>query len=163
MSNLGLYRALEEAGIRYEQTTVGDRYIYENMQKNGHCIGAEQSGHVILSKYATTGDGILTAIKVMEAVVDSKQPLSVLASPVQMLPQITVNLRVADKAAVRQSRAVRECVDAVATRLGRTGRVLLRESGTEPVVRVMVEAPTKEICEQYANEIADRIRALGLA
>ena len=162
MSNLGLYRALEDAGIGYEQTTVGDRYIYENMQKNGHCIGAEQSGHVILSKYATTGDGILTAIKLMEVMVDSKQPLSVLSAPVQMLPQITVNLRVADKAAVRRNPEVQECVNGVSVRLGRTGRVLLRESGTEPVVRVMVEAPTKEICEQYANEIADRIRALGL-
>ncbi len=163
MSNLGLYRALEEAGIAYEQTTVGDRYIYENMQRNGHCIGAEQSGHVILSKYATTGDGILTAIKLLEAMVESKQPLSVLAAPVQMLPQITVNLRVSDKSAVRQNDAVRESVNGVAERLGRTGRVLLRESGTEPVVRVMVEAPTKEICEQYANEIADKIRSLGLA
>ena len=163
MSNLGLYRALDEAGISYEQTTVGDRFIYENMQKNRHCIGAEQSGHVILSKYATTGDGILTAIKVMEAMVDSKQPLSVLASPVKMLPQVTVNLRVTDKSAVRKSAAVQECMKNVSQRLGESGRVLLRESGTEPVVRIMVEAPTSELCEAYANEIADQIRALGLS
>lgn len=163
MSNLGLYRALEEAGISYEQTTVGDRFIYESMQKNGYCIGAEQSGHVILSKYATTGDGILTAIKVLEAMIDAKQPLSALAAPVKMLPQVTVNLRVADKRAVRESHDVQESVLRVAERLGKTGRVLLRESGTEPVVRIMVEAPTREICKQCADEIADAVRALGLA
>ena len=163
MSNLGLYRALDQAGIRYEQTTVGDRYVYENMQQNGHCIGGEQSGHVILSKYATTGDGILTAIKVMEAVISSKQPLSKLAEPVKMLPQVTKNVRVADKAAVRNNVAVQKSIEAVRSRLGDTGRVLLRESGTEPVIRVMVEAPTEDICITCADQELAVIAEQGLA
>ena len=163
MSNLGLYRALEEADVRYEQTTVGDRFIYENMQQNGHCIGGEQSGHVILSKYATTGDGILTAIKVMEAVIASKLPLSKLAEPVKMLPQITKNVRVADKAAVRENPLVQKAVRDVSERLGKDGRILLRESGTEPVMRVMVEAPTQQTCEKLAQEVVDVIFAQGLA
>lgn len=163
MSNLGLYRALEKAGFSYEQTTVGDRYVYENMQQNGHCLGGEQSGHVILSKYATTGDGILTAIKVMEAVISSKLPLSKLAEPVKMLPQVTKNVRVADKAAVRENTAVKKAVEAVRARLGDTGRILLRESGTEPVMRVMVEAPTEGTCDACASEVLAVIRAEGLA
>lgn len=163
MSNLGLYRALEKAGFSYEQTTVGDRYVYENMQQNGHCLGGEQSGHVILSKYATTGDGILTAIKVMEAVISSKLPLSKLTEPVKMLPQVTKNVRVADKAAVRENAAVKKTVEAVRARLGDTGRILLRESGTEPVMRVMVEAPSEGTCETCASEVLAVIRAEGLA
>ena len=163
MSNLGLYRALEEEGIAYEQTTVGDRYVYENMQQNGHCIGGEQSGHIILSKYATTGDGILTAIKLMEAVIASKLPLSKLAAPVKMLPQVTKNVRVADKAAVRENAAVQKSVQAVRDRLGKNGRVLLRESGTEPVMRVMVESPTQKMCEDCADEVIAVIYAEGLA
>ena len=163
MSNLGLYRALEEAGIRYEQTTVGDRYVYENMQQNGHCIGGEQSGHIILSKYATTGDGILTAIKLMEAVIASKLTLSKLAEPVKMLPQVTKNVRVANKAAVRENGAVQASLAAVRDRLGKNGRILLRESGTEPVVRVMVESPTQQMCEACAAEVVEVIYAEGLA
>ncbi len=163
MSNLGLYRALDEAGIRYEQTTVGDRYVYENMQKNGYCIGGEQSGHIILSKYATTGDGILTAIKMMEAMISAKLPLSKLSEPVKMLPQVTKNVRVADKAAVRENAKVQSGVAAVAERLAGTGRILLRESGTEPVVRVMVEAPSKELCDECAEEIVSIIRSEGLS
>ncbi len=163
MSNLGLYRALDAEGIDYVQTTVGDRFVYENMQQNGHCIGGEQSGHVILSKYATTGDGILTAIKVMEAVISSKLPLSKLAEPVQMLPQITRNLRVADKAAVRENAAVQAALASVKERLGDCGRILLRESGTEPVVRVMVESPTEGMCAVFADEVIGVIRSEGLA
>ena len=163
MSNLGLYRALGKAGFSCEQTTVGDRYVYENMQQNGHCLGGEQSGHVILSKYATTGDGILTATKVMEAVISSKLPLSKLAEPVKMLPQVTKNVRVADKAAVRENAAVKKAVEAVRARLGDTGRILLRESGTEPVMRVMVEAPSEGTCETCASEVLAVIRAEGLA
>ena len=163
MSNLGLYRALRAEGINYEQTTVGDRYVYENMQKNSHCLGGEQSGHVIMSKYATTGDGILTAIKVMEAVISSKQPLSKLASPVIMLPQVTKNIRVADKAAVRNDPHVQSALEDVRKRLGDSGRILLRESGTEPVIRVMVEAPDDEVCSSYADEILDVIRKERLA
>ena len=163
MSNLGLYRALKNADIDFEQTTVGDRYVYENMQQNGHCLGGEQSGHVILSKYATTGDGILTAIKVMEAVISTKLPLSKLAEPVKMLPQVTKNVRVADKAAVRANEAVQKAVEAVRERLGDTGRILLRESGTEPVMRVMVEAPSETQCNACVDEVVDVIRAEGLA
>ena len=163
MSNLGLYRALDDAEIRYEQTTVGDRYVYENMQKNGYCIGGEQSGHIILSKYATTGDGILTAIKIMEAVISAKLPLSKLAEPVKMLPQVTKNVRVSDKKAVRENTAVQRSVESVRERLGKSGRILLRESGTEPVMRVMVEAPLAETCDAYADEVVGVIRAEGLA
>ncbi|MBQ7335905.1 MAG: phosphoglucosamine mutase [Clostridia bacterium] len=163
MSNLGLYRALKEAGIRYEQTNVGDRYVYENMQQTCNCIGGEQSGHIILSKFATTGDGILTAIKLMEAVIREKLPLSKLAEPVQMLPQVTKNVRVSDKAAVRDNSTVQASVRAVREMLGENGRILLRESGTEPVVRVMVEAPTVQQCEDYANEVVARICEQGLA
>ena len=163
MSNLGLYRALKNTDIDFEQTTVGDRYVYENMQQNGHCLGGEQSGHVILSKYATTGDGILTAIKVMEAVISTKLPLSKLAEPVKMLPQVTKNVRVADKAAVRANDAVQKAVESVRERLGDTGRILLRESGTEPVMRVMVEAPSETQCNACVDEVVDVIRAEGLA
>lgn len=163
MSNLGLYRALDAVGINYEQTTVGDRYVYENMQQNGHCLGGEQSGHVIMSKFATTGDGILTAIKIMEAVISSKQSLSKLAEAVRMLPQVMKNVRVADKAAVRNNARVQQSVASVQAKLGDTGRILLRESGTEPVVRVMVEAPTEGICNACVDEVIDVIRTEGLA
>ena len=163
MSNLGLYRALDDAGIRYEQTTVGDRYVYENMQQNGYCIGGEQSGHIILSKYATTGDGILTAIKVMEAVKSSKLPLSKLAEPVIMLPQVTKNIRVTDKSAARSNEKVLAAVEAVREKLGKNGRVLLRESGTEPLIRIMVEAPTEDICKAYTEEIAKVLYEENLA
>lgn len=163
MSNLGLYRALDEADIRYEQTTVGDRFVYENMQTNGYCIGGEQSGHIILSKFATTGDGILTAIKLMEAVIGSKLPLSKLAEPVKMLPQVTKNIRVSDKEAVKSNKAVITAVNAVKEALGSDGRILLRESGTEPLIRIMVEAPTEELCKKYTEEVADVIYREKLA
>ena len=163
MSNLGLYRALTAAGIDYVQTTVGDRFIYENMVKTGNCIGGEQSGHIILSKYATTGDGILTAIKIMEAVIGSKQPLSKLAAPVRMLPQLTTSVRVADKAAVRGNAAVQAALQKAKEALGDSGRVLLRESGTEPVVRVMAEAETEAACRGIVDGIVAVIRAEGLA
>ena len=163
MSNMGLYQALDQAGIQYAQTTVGDRYVYENMVQTGNCIGGEQSGHIIMSKYATTGDGILTAIKLAEAVVASKLTLGKLAEPVKMLPQVLKNLRVSDKAAVRNHAAVQAKIQEVADTLGKTGRILLRESGTEPVIRVMVEGPTEEVCEKYVDEVIALIRASGLA
>ena len=163
MSNLGLYRALDETGIQYVQTAVGDKYVYENMQKTGNGIGGEQSGHIILSKYATTGDGILTAIKVMETVVSSKLPLSKLAEPVKMYPQVLKNIRVADKAAVREHPEVQAEIERIRAELGDSGRILLRESGTEPVMRVMVEADTAATCERYVDMVIDKIRALGLA
>ncbi len=158
MSNMGLYRALEEAGIDYVQTTVGDRFVYENMTENGHVIGGEQSGHVILRKYATTGDGILTAIMVMERVVESKLPLSKLAEAVTMYPQITKNLRVPDKGAVLNHPAVKAKLAECNTRLGNGGRMLLRKSGTEPVVRVMAEAADEATCEAYIDEMVGVIQ-----
>ena len=160
MSNLGLYRALEAADIRYEQTKVGDRYVYENMRANGYTIGGEQSGHTILSKYATTGDGILTAIMLMEAMIEAKLPLSKLKSPVKMLPQTTVNVRVRDKSIVKDPRVVRAARD-VEQKLGNDGRILLRESGTEPVLRVMIEAETEELCTSYAEAVASVIREIN--
>ena len=163
MSNLGLYHALDEEGIAYVQTKVGDRFVYENMQETGNCIGGEQSGHIILKKYATTGDGVLTAIKVMETMIDRKLPLSKLVSPVQMLPQVMKNLRVADKRAVRKDEAVKAAVAQVSEELGNTGRILVRESGTEPVIRVMVEAPTIQVCETCVERILQVIRERGLA
>ena len=163
MSNLGLYRALTAAGIDYVQTTVGDRFIYENMVATGNCIGGEQTGHIILSKYATTGDGILTAIKLMEAVIGSKQPLSKLAEPVRMLPQVQVNVRVANKAAVRENGAVQAALQKAKEALGESGRILLRESGTEPVVRVMAEAETEARCRKIVDSVVFVIRAEGLA
>ena len=163
MSNMGLYRALEEDGIHYVQTTVGDRYVYENMLQTGNCLGGEQSGHVIMSKFATTGDGILTAIKIMEAVVSNKLPLSKLAEPVKMFPQVLKNLRVADKNAVSEDEAVQAAIRAQSEALGNRGRVLLRKSGTEPVIRVMCEAPTEEECERVVDAILQVIRSRGLA
>lgn len=163
MSNMGLYQALDKVGIQYAQTTVGDRYVYENMQQTGNCIGGEQSGHIIMSKYATTGDGILTAIKIAEAVVETKMSLGKLASPVKMLPQVLKNIRVSDKAAVRNHGAVQAKIKEVADTLGNTGRILLRESGTEPVIRVMVEGPTEAVCEKHVDDVIAVIRENGLA
>ena len=162
MSNMGLYSALIDGGIDYVQTTVGDRFVYENMVENGHVIGGEQSGHIILRKYATTGDGILTAIMVMERIVESKLPLSKLAEPVVMYPQITVNLRVPDKDAVLKNPAVKAKLADCNTRLGGGGRMLLRKSGTEPVVRVMVEAADEATCEAYVKEMVALIEKEGL-
>jgi len=158
MSNMGLYRALDEAGIDYVQTTVGDKYIYENMCRNGHVLGGEQSGHVILGKLASTGDGILTAIKLMEIVVEKKTTLAKLAEPVVILPQTTKNIRVVDKDRVMENAEVAGLVKALNQELDREGRVLLRKSGTEPVVRIMVEAESPELCETYADRVIDLIR-----
>ena len=162
MSNLGLYRALDESGIAYVQTKVGDKYVYENMIKTGNGIGGEQSGHIILSKYATTGDGILTAIKIMEAVISAKQPLSRLAAPVKMYPQVLKSIRVTNKSAVRENTAVQTEVERIRHELGAGGRILLRESGTEPVIRVMVEAETMATCERHVEAVINKIRTLGL-
>lgn len=162
MSNMGLYRALREAGIDYEQTTVGDKYVYENMVKNGHVVGGEQSGHIILSKFATTGDGILTSIKLMETMVSKKTKMSKLAEPVVIFPQITRNVRVVDKKKVTGDPEVLEMLRAISATLGDSGRILLRESGTEPVVRVMVEAESEEVCEKCAGGVVDLIIARGL-
>lgn len=161
MSNFGLYLALDEAGISYEKTAVGDKYVYENMVQNGHMIGGEQSGHIIFSKHARTGDGILTAIMIMEVIMESKMSLSELAKPVDIYPQKLVNVRVADKPAARADEDVIAAIAAVEEALGNTGRILVRESGTEPVIRVMVEAKTDEICEMYVNQVVDVLKAKG--
>ncbi len=161
MSNFGLYKALDEAGIGYAKTKVGDKYVYEEMVKGGHRIGGEQSGHIILSKYARTGDGILTALKVMEVMIARKLSLSRLAEPVTIYPQVLINIRVKDKKAAQEDPAVKAAVQAAADALGDTGRILVRESGTEPLVRVMVEAPEKGQCQALAQGVVDVIRAQG--
>ena len=163
MSNFGLYKALEKAGIGYEKTAVGDKYVYENMVQNGHRIGGEQSGHIIFTKYARTGDGILTSLKIMEAMLAKKLPLSKLAEPVTIYPQVLVNVRVKDKKAAQADADVQAAVEAVAAELGNTGRILVRESGTEPLVRVMVEAPDQELCQALAQRVVDMIKQKGHA
>lgn len=163
MSNFGLYKALDAAGIDYEKTAVGDKYVYENMVKNHFRIGGEQSGHIIFSQYATTGDGILTAIKVMEVLMEKKMPLSELASPVRIYPQVLKNIKVRSKPDAQNDSDVQAAVAAVAEKLGDTGRILVRESGTEPVIRVMVEADTEEICNEYVDSVLEVIRSKGHA
>lgn len=157
MSNFGLYKALDEAGIEYEKTAVGDKYVYENMVSNGYRIGGEQSGHIIFRQYATTGDGILTAIKMMEVMLEKKQPLSKLAGPVRIYPQVLENIRVKDKKAAREDLAVQEAIDRAEQELGRDGRILVRESGTEPVLRIMAEAKDLEQCREYVDRIVRAI------
>ena len=162
MSNLGLYKACDKAGINYEKTAVGDKYVYENMMENGHCLGGEQSGHIIFSKHATTGDGILTSLMVMEVIMEKKQSLATLASEVRIYPQLLKNVRVADKKTARENPAVIEAVDNVTKALGDEGRILVRESGTEPVIRVMVEAAEDALCEKYVNQVIDVMHEQGL-
>ena len=161
MSNFGLYKALDEAGIEYEKTAVGDKYVYENMSANGSRVGGEQSGHIIFRKYATTGDGILTAIKMMEVMLEKKKTLAELAAPVPVYPQVLKNIRVTDKAAAQNDPDVQAAVKAVGEKLGADGRILVRESGTEPVVRVMVEAGEEALCEKYVDEVIDVIVKKG--
>ena len=161
MSNFGLYKAFDAAGIDYEKTAVGDKYVYENMTKNGHIIGGEDSGHIIFSKYATTGDGLLTAIKVMEVMTAKKVSLSELTKGFVKYPQLLVNVKVTSKKEVNEDPDVQAEVKKVAEALGNTGRILVRESGTEPLIRVMVEATTDEECEKYVYQVVDLIKAKG--
>lgn len=161
MSNLGLYKALDKLGIDYEKTAVGDKYVYENMMKNNHCIGGEQSGHIIFSKHATTGDGILTSLKVMEVIVESKKTLAQLVEPVTIFPQLLKNVRVKDKTAAREDADVQAAIQKVADELGDNGRILVRESGTEPLIRVMVEASSDDICYQHVMNVIEVIQAKG--
>ena len=161
MSNLGLYKALDAAGISYEKTAVGDKYVWENMRENGHLIGGEQSGHIIFSKYATTGDGLITALKVMQAMLDTRQPLSKLCEPVTIYPQVLKNVVVDDKDSTLADSAVTAAVAAEEARLGDRGRVLLRKSGTEPLLRVMAEAETDDECERSVDAIIDAMRTSG--
>lgn len=161
MSNLGLYKALDAAGINYEKTAVGDKYVWENMREHGHLIGGEQSGHIIFSKYATTGDGLITALKVMQAMLDTRQPLSKLCEPVTIYPQVLKNVVVDDKDGTLADSAVTAAVAAEEARLGDRGRVLLRKSGTEPLLRVMAEAETDDECERSVDAIIDAMRTSG--
>ncbi len=161
MSNLGLYKALDREGIGYEKTAVGDKYVYENMAKTGNCLGGEQSGHIIFSKYASTGDGILTSLKIMEVMLEKKQPLSRLTSEVTILPQLLKNVRVTDKNAAWEDVDVQRAVKAVEEALGGEGRILLRQSGTEPLIRVMAEAATQELCAKYVDQIIEVMKEKG--
>ncbi len=163
MSNFGLYKAFDRAGIAYEKTDVGDKYVYENMRQNGHMLGGEQSGHIIFAKYATTGDGMLTAMKIMQCVLAKKQTLSQLVKDVVSYPQVLKNVRVTDKETALQNPAVQAKVQAVAETLGDQGRILLRKSGTEPVLRVMVEAPDHETCEALVDQVIAVMHHQGLA
>ena len=157
MSNMGLFKALDKEGINYEKTTVGDKYVNEAMVANGYVLGGEQSGHIIFSKHATTGDGILTAIMLMEVILEKKQSLHTLAQGMKMYPQCLKNVRVTDKKAVTENANVQEKKKEIEEKLGEDGRILLRESGTEPVIRVMVEAATDGLCEQYVDEMVEVI------
>ncbi len=161
MSNFGLYKAFDERGIDYAKTAVGDKYVYEYMMKNGCRIGGEQSGHIIFSKYASTGDGILTSLKMMEVMMAKEKPMSELAAPLTIYPQVLVNVRVKDKTEAQNDADVRKAVDAVADELGNTGRILVRESGTEPLVRVMVEDESEELCRKYVDSVVDVIKSKG--
>ena len=162
MSNMGLYKACDKIGLRYEKTAVGDKYVYENMSRNNYSLGGEQSGHIIFSKHATTGDGILTSLMIMEVMLEKKMSLGKLAEPVKIYPQLLKNVRVVDKKTARENEAVNDAVNAVTKELGDEGRILVRESGTEPVIRVMVEAGTDELCAKYVTRVVDVIREEGL-
>ena len=163
MSNFGLYKALDEKGIDYAKTKVGDKYVYEYMVQNGCRLGGEQSGHIIISKYATTGDGILTSLKIMEVMLASKKKLSQLCEGLTIYPQVLKNVRVNSKPEAQNDPVVQAAVQAVADRLGETGRILVRESGTEPVIRVMVEAPSKQVCQECVDEVVNVICTQGHA
>lgn len=158
MSNIGLYKACDKAGLNYQKTKVGDKYVFENMMEHGYRLGGEQSGHIIFSKHATTGDGILTSLKIMEVLLEKKTTLGTLASEVKIYPQLLENLRVTDKQAVLTHPSVISAVREVEEALGSDGRILVRESGTEPLLRVMVEATTHELCEKYVTMVIDRMK-----
>ena len=161
MSNFGLFKALDKIGIEYDKVNVGDKYVYENMINTGNRIGGEESGHIIFSKYATTGDGILTSLKLMEVMLAKEKPMSELAAPMVMYPQVLKNVKVKSKPDAKNDPDVQAEVAKVSEALGDNGRILLRESGTEPVIRVMVEADSDETCEKYVDQVIDVIRAKG--
>ncbi len=163
MSNFGLYKAFDDLGIGYAKTAVGDKYVYEYMMMNGCRLGGEQSGHIIFSKYASTGDGILTSLKMMEVMIARKKTMSQLCEGLTIYPQVLKNIRVADKAAAQKDPDVQAAVCEITAKLGDSGRILVRESGTEPVVRVMVEAESEDICNDYVNHVIDAIRRKGHA
>ena len=162
MSNLGLYKSLEREGIDYEQTAVGDKYVAENMMENNYSIGGEQSGHIIFSRYSATGDGILTSLMIMEACVDQKATLCDLAKEMKVYTQLLRNVRVSDKKTALENEKVKAAIEAAAEALGDDGRILVRESGTEPLIRVMVEAGTDDLCHKYVDSVVDVMEAEGL-
>lgn len=161
MSNFGLYKAFDEIGVEYAKTAVGDKYVYEYMKEHECCLGGEQSGHIIFSKYASTGDGILTSLKIMQVIMSRQKKLSELAAPFVVFPQVLENVRVKDKSAAQADPDVQAEVNSITEALGSSGRILVRESGTEPLVRVMVEAENEEICHKYVNQVIDVIRSKG--
>ena len=163
MSNIGLYKALDKVGIGYAKTAVGDKYVYENMVTNGNVIGGEQSGHIIFSKHATTGDGILTSLKILETCIENKKTLAQLTEPVTIYPQLLINVRVKDKAEVLNDEDIKKTIEEVTEALGDDGRILVRESGTEPLIRVMVEAQTDEICHENVLKVVNLIKEKGYA
>jgi phosphoglucosamine mutase len=163
MSNFGLFKALDEAGIEYAKTAVGDKYVYEYMKEHDCCLGGEQSGHIIFSKYASTGDGILTSLKIMQAIISKRATLSELAAQMPVYPQVLENVKVTDKAAAQNDPDVLAAVAKATAELGDTGRMLVRESGTEPLVRVMAEAESEEICRKYVDSVVDVLKAKGYA
>lgn len=163
MSNLGLYKAFDKKGINYEKTAVGDKYVFENMMENGHSIGGEQSGHIIFSKYATTGDGVLTSLMIMEVILGRKVKLSELFNSLTIFPQLLVNIKVTSKEDVMNDPDILKLNDEITAELGDDGRLLLRKSGTEPVIRVMVEAGTDELCKKYVDRMVDFIKEKGYA
>ncbi|MFI3207592.1 MAG: phosphoglucosamine mutase [Eubacteriales bacterium] len=162
MSNLGLYKACDKVGLKYEQTAVGDKYVHENMIENNYSLGGEQSGHIIFSKYAKTGDGILTSLMLMEVILEKKQSLGTLIEEVKIFPQLLKNVRVEDKKVARENPQVIAAVKAVEEALGSDGRILVRESGTEPVIRVMVEAATDALCYKYVKQVVNTLREENL-
>lgn len=161
MSNMGLYKAFDDAGIRYEQTAVGDKYVCANMMENDYVLGGEQSGHIIFSEHAVTGDGILTSLMIMEAMLSENKALSELTDGLAIYPQLLVNVKVKDKAAAREDQDVVAVEKEVEAALGEDGRLLLRESGTEPLIRVMVEAKSDELCRVNVDKIIEVLRAKG--
>lgn len=161
MSNMGLYKAFDEENIHYEKTAVGDKYVGENMRANGYGLGGEESGHIIFSKHAVTGDGILTSLKVMEAMLEQKETLGNLIKPVIIFPKLLVNVKVKDKDEVLQNEEVKNAVAKAEEEMGKEGRMLFRASGTEPLIRVMVEAKTEEMCQKYVNFVVNTIKEKG--
>jgi len=161
MSNLGLFKAFDKLGINYAKTAVGDKYVYEYMKEHGCCLGGEQSGHIIFSKYASTGDGILTSLKIMQVIMSKQKKLSELASPLVIYPQVLENVKVKNKSLAQSDPDVQKAVKEAETALGDTGRILVRESGTEPLIRVMVEAENQEICQKYVDSVVSVIKEKG--
>ncbi|MDE6776026.1 MAG: phosphoglucosamine mutase, partial [Ruminococcus sp.] len=161
MSNFGFFKALDDAGISYAKTAVGDKYVYEYMKANNCGIGGEQSGHIIFAKYASTGDGILTSLKIMQVIMSKKRKLSELAAEMKVYPQVLENVRVKDKSAAQNDSDVLKAVEKASQELGSSGRMLVRESGTEPVIRVMAEAENEEICRMHVNNIVNVLAEKG--